>query len=223
MSAPLFHDRVDGGRQLVAVVDALHLADPIVLALPRGGVPVAAEVARVVGAPLDVVVARKVGAPGQPELGIGAVAEGGGTVVGEVARQMGVTAERFERLADLERAELVRRVRIYRGSRPLPDLVGREVVLVDDGLATGVTAEAALRSIRAARPSRLVLAVPTAAPDTAARLARVADDVLAVMTPEPFLAVGRWYVEFDQTSDLEVLDLLTRAESDHLGSTGPSA
>ena len=202
-----FADRADAGRRLAAAVVALGLADPVVLALPRGGVPVAYEVAAALGAPWDVFVARKVGAPGHAEYGVGAVAEGGALVANETAR---LAPETLAALAEVERAELDRRVRRYRGDRPLPTLTGRDVVLVDDGLATGVTAEAALRALRFHRPRGLVLAVPVAARDGAARLATVADDVVAVLTPRSFLAVGQFYGTFAQTTDDEVLALLAR-------------
>lgn len=174
------------------------------LALPRGGVPVAYEVAAALDAPLDVLVARKVGAPGHAEYGIGAVAEGGGVVASDAAW---LARGEWDRLVAGERAEVERRVRRYRGERPLPPVEGRDVVLVDDGLATGVTAEAALRALRAMAPRRLVLAVPVAAPGAVARLSALAE-VVAVATPAAFRAVGQWYEAFDQTSDDEVLGLL---------------
>ena len=207
-----FVDRQDAGRALAARVVALGLADPVVLALPRGGVPVAAEVARVLRVPLDVLVARKIGLPGQPELGVGAVAEGGPPLLDEaVLSRLGVPTSALEETMVSERVELDRRVARYRGDRPLPPLAGRSVVLVDDGLATGVTARAALRVLRAAEPARLVLAVPVCAPDAAEALGREADDVVCVLSPAGFGAVGAWYRRFDQTSDEEVLALLAAA------------
>jgi putative phosphoribosyl transferase len=206
-----FHDRTEAGRLLADKVQQLDLRDPVVLALPRGGVPVAFEVAAGLDAPLDVFVARKVGAPGHPELGIGAIAEGGGHVVSERSlRMLRVTPAQFDDLARRERDELDRRVHHYRGGRPLPGVDGRDVVLVDDGLATGVTAEAALRALRAHRPRRLVLAVPVCALDTAHRLAATAE-LVCVQTPLDFMAVGAWYDDFGQTTDDEVIDLLDRA------------
>lgn len=207
-----FHDRRDAGRRLGERLKDEALADPIVLALPRGGVPVGHEVARALGAPLEVFVARKVGAPHLPEYGIGAVAEGGGGVMdGWAVRAFGLSRRDFDRLAEAERAELERRVGRYRHGRPLPSLRGRTVVLVDDGLATGVTAEAALLALREAQPRRLVLAVPVCAPDTVARLRGVADDVVCLHAPEGFAAVGQWYERFGQTTDEEVEDLLVEA------------
>jgi putative phosphoribosyl transferase len=207
-----FANRTDAGEVLAERVRDLMLTDPVVLALPRGGVPVAYQVAQVLGAPLEVVVARKVGAPGQPELGIGAIAEGNTSpVASSLAAQLGVDDRRFALLAEAEQAELDRRVARYRGDRPLPEMEGRDVVLVDDGLATGVTAEAALRSLRRHRPRTLVLAVPVAAPDSVRRLAGAADRIVYVHAPHDFRAVGAWYQDFDQTTDGEVLDLLAAA------------
>jgi putative phosphoribosyl transferase len=207
-----FLDRRDAGRRLADRVRGLDLHDVLVLALPRGGVPVAFEVATALGAPLEVFVARKVGAPGHPERGIGAVAEGGGQVVDRSAlRPLGLSNDQFGELAVAEMRELDRRVQHYRRGRVLPDLAPRDVVLVDDGLATGVTAEAAMRALRNRHPRRLVLAAPVCAPGTAARLRVVADEVVCVLEPEPFFAVGRWYRDFRPTDDAEVLALLDRA------------
>ena len=207
-----FRDRREAGRLIAEAVAPLDLADPIVLALPRGGVPVAYEVARALGAPLDVFVVRKVGAPQQPEYGIGAIAEGDGVVASPAAlRMLRLTTDDWDALVARERAELTRRVRRYRGDRELPNLAGRDVVLVDDGLATGVTAEAAVRSLRRMGPRRLVLAAPVCARETAARLGSLADDVVCIAAPAEFRAVGMWYRDFRQTSDDEVLELLDRA------------
>jgi predicted phosphoribosyltransferase len=204
-----FHDRQDAGRRLAPLVVALQLHQPLVLALPRGGVPVAAEVARSLHAPFDVLVARKIGAPHQPELGIGAVAEGGGIVIDDAAvRAMGITSTELTVLADAALDELHRRVRAYRGERALPSFAGRAVVVVDDGIATGVTAEAALRAVRRSGPARLVLAVPVCPPDSASRLRSVADEVVSVVTTRQLGSVGHWYEDFTQTTDAEVSRLL---------------
>ncbi len=204
-----FRDRRDAGRALGELVGRLDLVDPVVLALPRGGTPVAAEVVAAVGGQLDVFVARKIGLPGQPELGVGAVAEGGEPLLDEAAlSRHGLSPEDMAATVEQERAELARRVAHYRGDRSLPELADRQVVLVDDGLATGSTARAALRALRGARPARLVLAVPVCAPGAAQALEQEADEVVCVLQPEGFRAVGAWYERFDQTSDAEVLDLL---------------
>lgn len=184
----------------------------MVLALPRGGVPVGFEVARALQAPLEVFVARKIGAPGQTELGIGAIAEGGGAVLDQRATLvLGISPAQLKTLASDQQVELERRVRLYRGDRALPVITGRDVVLVDDGLATGVTAEAALQSLRQKAPRRLVLAVPVCAPESRERLASVADEVVFVASPPAFRAVGLWYDDFSQTTDDDVRDLLASA------------
>jgi putative phosphoribosyl transferase len=208
-----FEDRRHAGRQLAADLRLLTLIDPVVLALPRGGVPVGYEVATALDAPLEVFVARKVGAPGRSEFGIGAISEGGGVVVDEAQlRRMGIGRRQFGELVDAERLELARRVAEYRVGRPLPRLADRDVILVDDGLATGVTAEAALRAIAHHSPYRMILAVPACAPDTAERLRDVADDVRCLIEPSPFAAVGQWYERFGQTTDAEVIELLRDAD-----------
>jgi predicted phosphoribosyltransferase len=184
----------------------------LVLALPRGGVPVGYEVAVALRAPLDVVVARKIGAPGRPELGVGAIAEGGGRVIDQrTVELLGISASDLEQLEAVARAELDEQLARLRHGGSFPAVADRTVVLVDDGLATGVTAEAATLSIRATHPSRVVLAVPVCAPDTAARLRGVADEVVCVHAPSSFTAVGSWYDDFTQTTDDEVQRLLFTA------------
>lgn len=204
-----FLDRPHAGRVLARLLRDRHLRSPVVLGLPRGGIPVAAEVAAALGVPLEVYVARKIGTPWHEELGIGAIAEDlDDPVLSSEAQHLGVRPDDLDALADQVRAEVARRVDRYRGGRALPDLAGRDVVVVDDGLATGVTAEAALLSLRKRRPGRLVLAAPVCARDTATRLAGMADDLVCVEQPAIFMAVGEWYEDFRQTTDEEVVRLL---------------
>jgi predicted phosphoribosyltransferase len=207
-----FRDRADAGRQLAARLDHLRGAAPLVLALPRGGVPVGAEVARALDAPLDVFLVRKVGAPGHRELGIGAVAQGDVRIFNEAAIEaLGLPWHAVEAIVREETAELERRLERFRGDRALPDLRGRTIILVDDGLATGVTALAAIRALRLLDPARIVLAVPVCAPETAETLRAEVDEFACVLAPADFYAVGLWYDDFDQTTDEEVVDLLQRA------------
>lgn len=213
-AAPAFRDRVDAGRQLAAALSRYRTRDALVLALPRGGVPVADEVARELGAPLDVLVARKLGAPGHPELGVGAVAEGGALHLDDVLiRHLGVTDEHLRRVTTEALTEMDRRLAAYRGDRAATDVTGRTVVLVDDGLATGVTARAAIRSLRRRSPRAIVLAVPVCAAPTARELRGEVDDLVCLVAPEDLRAVGLWYRDFDQTTDAEVVARLERARA----------
>jgi len=209
-----FRDREEAGRRLAERLRDTRDESPVVLALPRGGVPVGYEVARALGAPLEVLVARKLGVPWRPELGMGAIAEGGALYVNvEVLAYADLTNADALAVARQESRELARRVRLYRGERPLPDVRGQTVLLVDDGLATGGTARAAARAVRVLGPRRLVLAVPVAAAETAQALRREeeVDEVVAAQVPERLGAVGVWYEDFHQVDDEEVLALLTHA------------
>lgn len=208
-----FHDRRDAGQWLAADLHAYAArTDVIVLALPRGGVPVGYEVAVTLGAPLDVFVVRKLGLPGHEELAMGALASGGVRVLDEeLIRLARVTPAEVSRVTTAEQAELERRERRYRGDRPFPDLRGKTAILVDDGLATGSTMRAAVTALRIEGPTRIVVAVPVAAAETRDALKRLADDVVCAVTPEPFHAVGLWYDDFSQTTDDEVRELLERS------------
>ncbi|HTJ72333.1 MAG TPA: phosphoribosyltransferase family protein [Actinospica sp.] len=206
-----FADRFAAGRLLADRVARLDPRAPVVLGLPRGGVPIAREIADRLGVAADVFVARKVGAPGYPEFGIAAIAEGLDEVIpGPHAARLGYGAARLAMLAEPERRELDRRVATYRGGRALPELRGREIVLADDGLATGVTARAALRSLRQRGPRRLIFAAPVCSPNTAAGLAGLADEVVYLLAPRDFQSVGEWYADFGQLTDADVLRLLDR-------------
>jgi putative phosphoribosyl transferase len=211
----LFRDRADAGRQLVSRLRAYAgRPDLLVLGLPRGGIPVAYEVARGLGAPLDVFVVRKLGVPGQEELAMGAIATGGVRIVNEdVVRALGIPRDALDRAAAEETRELERRQRSYRGDRPEPRVSGRTVILVDDGLATGSTMRAAVAALRQQNPARIVVAVPVAAPSTCEELRREVDEVVCHATPEPFMAVGRFYDDFSQTTDDEVRELLAAARA----------
>jgi predicted phosphoribosyltransferase len=210
-----FRDRADGGRRLADSLAAYRdRPGLLVLGLPRGGVPVAYEVARALGAPLDVLVVRKLGVPGHEELAMGAVASGGVTVFNQdVVRRLGLAPEVIDRAVAEQSAEVARRERAWRGDRPRPrpEVTGRTVILVDDGLATGATMRAGLVALRREGPAWLVAAAPVAARETVDDLGGLADDVVCAVTPAQFWAVGYWYDDFRQTTDDEVADLLARA------------
>ena len=211
----VFRDRREAGRALAEAVRSRELDDPVVFGLPRGGVPVAFEVAAALEAPLDVLVARKIGAPGNPELAIGAIAEGGVQVLDHaLIRRLFVSHEELEHAIARATAELLGRVARYRRGAPPVSLEGRTAVVVDDGLATGSTARAALRAIRARGPRRVVLAVPVGARETVEAFRHVADEVVCVMVPEHLWAIGFWYLDFGQTSDREVTELLDLARGE---------
>ncbi|MGH3389190.1 MAG: phosphoribosyltransferase [Actinomadura sp.] len=214
-----FVDRVEAGHLLAERLVPLQPVRPVVLALPRGGVPVGFEVAERLSTeeeqvPLDVLVTRKIGYPHQPELGVGAIAEGGEPVFDQdLLDRLGLTEEDLSETVRRERAELTRRVTAYRGDRPLPPVEGRTAIVVDDGVATGGTARAALRAVRSWTPARLVLAVPVGAAETVKALEAEADDVVALAAPWSFHAVGQWYRDFEQLTDEDVTSCLARARS----------
>lgn len=205
-----FRDRREAGRMLADRLSTLSgMQQLMVLGLPRGGIPVAAEVAEGLHAPLDAICVRKLGVPGHEELAMGAIASGGVRVQDDAALSMyGVPSTVVDRVAEDEAFELARRERCYRDGRPAPDLTGRIVILVDDGLATGATMRAAVRAARQQHPARVIVAIPVAPKDAVALLKQEADQVVVLTTPEPFFAVGTWYDAFEQTSDAEVKELL---------------
>lgn len=213
----LYFDRADAGQNLAALLRrfAGH-PEVIVLALPRGGVPVGFEVAQALGAPLDLFLVRKLGVPGHEELAMGAVAMGGIRVINEqVVSALGISPNAIDRVAAEETVELDRRARTYRGDRPAPHLRDRTVILVDDGLATGATMRAAAAAVRAQSPGYTVIAVPVAAPEVCDSFISEVDEIVCAATPEPFQAVGLWYADFSQTTDEEVRELLGRAARMH--------
>jgi predicted phosphoribosyltransferase len=211
-----YADRRDAGRELARILEGYVSAEErertIVLALPRGGVPVAFEVAQSLRTPLDVFIVRKLGSPGHRELAMGAIASGGIRVINDdVVRYLGISQQQIESAAREEEEELARREAAYR-TGPAPQLGGRVVVLVDDGLATGSTMRAAVQAVRQQRPARVIVAVPVGARETCADLRAAADEVVCARTPMPFSAVGQWYIDFDQTTDDEVRQLLAAHE-----------
>jgi len=208
-----YRDRTEAGRVLASKLAAYALrSDVLVLALPRGGVPVGFEVARALHAPLDVFIVRKLGLPGHEEFAMGAIATCGVRVLNEEAVEaLNIPEEIIESVAAKEQRELERRERLYRGNRPPPEVRGKTVILVDDGLATGPSRQAAVTALRQQQAGRIVVAVPVAASETCEQLRRQADDIICSLTPHPFQAVGLWYEDFAQTTDEEVRDLLDRA------------
>lgn len=205
----IFNDRRDAGIRLAEQLATLQLHDPVVLALPRGGVPVGFEIAQRLHAPLDVLVVRKLGVPGHEELAMGAIASGGARVLNqEVIRPLKINAEMIERVAAREQSELERRERMFRGDRPPTPVAGRSAVLVDDGLATGATMRAAAESLRQLQPREIIAAVPVGASSSCMMLSRVVDRLVCLEQPEPFYGVGLWYNNFEQTTDEEVRSLL---------------
>ena len=210
----IFRDRQEAGQRLGKLLGRFAAEHPLVLALPRGGVPVAYEVARAIGAPLDVLIVRKIGAPFQPELGVGAVTEGGTMFVdAAMCAALGITRDEIDEIVARERFEIDRRVKRYRAGRPLQALNGKTVILVDDGVATGGTARAAIRALRRLAPGKIVFAVPVASVQAAEVLAREADELVAVEVPEDLMAIGAWYRDFHQVDNGEVAGWLQRARS----------
>jgi len=209
----IFQDRTDAGQQLAArLVQYANRPDVLVLALPRGGVPVAYEVAKQIGAPLDVFLVRKLGVPGYEELAMGAIATGGVRVINEdVVSQLDIPGEVIDAVAAEEQRELERREQAYRDDRPPPDVKGHTVILIDDGLATGSTMRAAAAALRKQVPARIVIAVPVAAAQTCDEFREEVDEIVCAVTPEPFRGVGLWYQDFSQTTDEEVRELLEKA------------
>jgi putative phosphoribosyl transferase len=213
LTQPLFHDRIEAGRILgQRVKAAVRESNPVVLALPRGGVPVGFEVAQVLHADLDIFLVRKLGIPGHEELAMGAIASGGMRVLNEaLVRKLRLPSSLIEAVAAREQQELARREVLYREGRPPIPLNERVAILVDDGLATGATMLAAARALRQQKPRRIVVAVPVAAPNACEEFQAYVHKVICAFTPEPFFAVGVWYADFSQTSDAEVRELLERA------------
>jgi predicted phosphoribosyltransferase len=221
-----FRNRIDAGRRLAATLFHYKEQHPVVLALPRGGVPVAAEVAAALGAPLDLILVRKIGVPYQPELAMGAVVDGPEPLVvrnEDVIRMSGVSEEEFTHVRDHELAEILRRRARYLGNRPHPDIDGRVVIVIDDGVATGATTRAALRAVRNQNPRRLILAVPVAPTETLRELAGEADEIVCLEDHERFIAIGGYYADFRQISDEEVTESLARFPTNKAASTESSA
>ena len=208
----VFHDRVDAGKKLADKLSQYRSKDVVVLAIPRGGVVVGFEVAGDLGAPLSVIIPRKIGAPGNPELAIGAVTEEGDTYIDSIiVKSLGVTQSYIDEVKQLEVEEIKRRMKTYLGDRQRPELKGKTVILVDDGIATGATMKAAIRTLRRHGPAEVIVAVPVAPPETVESLKELADSVVCLETPSFFYAIGQFYREFDQVGDAEVIRLLRLA------------
>jgi predicted phosphoribosyltransferase len=212
----IFRDRTDAGKYLATkLLNYKHRQDVLVLALPRGGVPVAFEVAQVLRVPLDIFLVRKLGVPGHEELAMGAISTGGVRVLNEdTVDYLNIPEHIIDSIAAEELKELKRRERAYRGNRPEPDVKGKTVILIDDGLATGSTIRAAAQALRQQQPARIIVAVPVSAPETCDEYRIGVDEIICAVTPEPFVGVGMWYLDFSQTTDEEVRDLLERARGE---------
>jgi predicted phosphoribosyltransferase len=215
----IYRNRTEAGKHLAAqLARYANRDDLLVLALPRGGVPVAYEVAKALSAPLDIFLVRKLGVPGYEELAMGAIATGGVRVLNDdVVEHLLIPAGVIDSVAAAELRELERRERAYRGNRPEPEVRGKTVILVDDGLATGSTMRAAAAALRQQRPARIIVAVPVSAPQTCDEYRMGVDEIVCATTPEPFYGVGRWYRDFSQTTDEEVRDLLEHGRNDYAG------
>jgi putative phosphoribosyl transferase len=215
---PLFHDRAEAGEVLAGKLKGRVLGpEPLVLALPRGGVPVAFRIARALQTDLDIFLVRKIGVPGQEELAMGAIASGGTRVLNRsLIDYLGISSATVEQATEREKLEIERRERLYREGRPASPIEGRTVILVDDGLATGASMLAAVQAVRAQQPGRLIIAVPVAPIDTCGECGQHADDIVCAYTPEPFYSVGVWYEDFSQTTDMDVRKLLCEALQEHV-------
>jgi len=214
-----FADKRDAGKYLAeALIDYEGIPDGLLLALPRGGVPVAYEVAKVLALPLDVLLVRKLGVPGHEEVAMGAIASGGVRVVNhDIVQQLFISPATLESVTHKEQQELQRRDQLYRNNLPAPAIAGKTVIIVDDGLATGATMKVAIEVLRQAKAAHIIVAVPVGAPDTCRELAALVDKVICLFSPEPFYSVGQWYIDFSQTSDKEVQQLLAHSthQSNH--------
>jgi predicted phosphoribosyltransferase len=213
----IYRDRIDAGKKLASrLSEYANRDDVLVLALPRGGVPVAYEVAKTLRAPLDIFLVRKLGVPGHEELAMGAIATGGVRVLNDdVVGYLDIPADVIDAVAEMELGELERRERAYRGNRPEPDVRGKIVILIDDGLATGSTMRAAAKALRQQDPERIVVAVPVSASETCDEYRMGVDEIVCAQTPEPFLGVGMWYRDFSQTTDQEVREILNHAAEEN--------
>ncbi len=210
----MFKDRIDAGVKMAKELLDYKKDNPIILAIPRGGVVAGFEVAKKLGAPLDIVVPRKIPAPYNPELGIGAVAQDGTIIIDQrIKEQLSISDEYIQEEAERQIKEIERRIKVYRGDKEPISVKDRVVILVDDGIATGVTMRAAIRSIRKQNPKKIVVAVPVGPPGTVRRIEEEADEVVSLITFEPFEAVGQFYIDFSQTSDSEVINLLQKTEN----------
>jgi predicted phosphoribosyltransferase len=210
----IYRDRIDAGRRLASrLADYANRDEVLVLALPRGGVPVAYEIAKALHAPLDIFLVRKLGVPGHEELAMGAISTGGVRVLNDdVVDYLDIPGDVIDEVAAIELEELERRERTYRGNRPEPNVRGKTVILIDDGLATGSTMRAAVKALRQQGPARILVAVPVSAPETCDEYRMGVDEIICAQTPEPFMGVGMWYRDFSQTTDEEVREILAQAE-----------